>query len=103
VTDVADACVLRELFAAEGLRHTAVVWTSNRAPAGLYSGGLNQKRIAPFVKALTTHHRVVDLDRSQVQHRRPEPCRPLRSERVTDTSGACVSPKMCCLLRRTAW
>lgn len=59
---MADACVLRELFAAPALQHTAVVWTSNRAPTAVYSGGLNHSRIAPFVAALHRHHQVVNLD-----------------------------------------
>jgi cell division protein ZapE len=72
VTDVADACVLRELFAAPALRRTAVVWTSNRAPTAVYSGGLNHSRIAPFVAALLQHHQVVNLDAPAGNHLRTE-------------------------------
>ncbi|CAL3971229.1 unnamed protein product [Diplocarpon coronariae] len=53
VTDVADAVLLKGLFAAFWQRGGVVVATSNRAPEGLYESGINRQQLfVPFVEAL---------------------------------------------------
>ncbi|KAK2625357.1 hypothetical protein QTJ16_005726 [Diplocarpon rosae] len=53
VTDVADAVLLKGLFAAFWSRQGVVVATSNRAPERLYENGLNRQQLfVPFVEAL---------------------------------------------------
>ena len=62
VTDIGDAMVLGRLF--EGLFAAGVVpvVTSNRAPDGLYEGGVNRDRFLPFIEIVKANMDVVELD-----------------------------------------
>jgi len=62
VTDIGDAMILGRLF--EGLFEAGVVpvVTSNRAPDGLYEGGVNRDRFLPFIDIVKARMDVVELD-----------------------------------------
>jgi cell division protein ZapE len=66
VTDVADAVLLRRVYAALRAHGTVLVTTSNASPEQLYRGGLNRGELfAPFVHALRQSCNVVCLDGGQ--------------------------------------
>jgi cell division protein ZapE len=66
VTDVADAVLLRRVYAALRARGTLLVTTSNSAPEHLYRDGLNRGVLfVPFVRALRHSCHVVCLDGGQ--------------------------------------
>lgn len=62
VTDIADAMVLGRLVAALFDKGIFFVATSNVAPDNLYYNGLNRELFLPFIQALKTHVRVINLD-----------------------------------------
>lgn len=62
VTDIADAMVLGRLVAALFEKGVFFVATSNVAPDNLYYNGLNRELFLPFIQALKTYVRVVNLD-----------------------------------------
>ncbi|WP_273759088.1 cell division protein ZapE [Bartonella sp. ML70XJBT.G] len=62
VTDIADAMVLSRLVAALFEKGIFFVATSNVAPDNLYYNGLNRELFLPFIQALKTHVRIVNLD-----------------------------------------
>jgi len=61
VTDIGDAMILGRLF--KGLFEAGVVpvVTSNRAPDGLYEGGVNRDRFLPFIDIVKARMDVVEL------------------------------------------
>ncbi len=61
VTDIGDAMILGRLF--DGLFAAGVipVMTSNRAPDGLYEGGINRQNFVPFIELVKQRMDVVEL------------------------------------------
>ena len=62
VHDIADASILGRLFAQLFDLGVVIVATSNRAPDGLYEGGLNRHRFLPFIELVKTKMDVLHLD-----------------------------------------
>ncbi|KAJ8598758.1 hypothetical protein CTAYLR_009856 [Chrysophaeum taylorii] len=62
VHDVADALMLREIFARVLERGAAIVATSNRDPRDLYENGINRELFLPFIALLERHLVHCDLD-----------------------------------------
>uniref|UniRef100_A0A7R9YUT9 ATPase n=1 Tax=Chlamydomonas euryale TaxID=1486919 RepID=A0A7R9YUT9_9CHLO len=69
VTDVADAMILNRLFGRLWDRGVVLVSTSNRAPDGLYEGGLQRPLFMPFIHRLKVECDVHDMA-SPVDYRR---------------------------------
>ena len=68
VADVADALILRRLFAALWEAGVIVVATSNRQPERLYERGLNREYFAPFIPMLQGQCAVHPME-SDTDHR----------------------------------
>jgi len=68
VADVADALILRRLFAALWEAGVVVVATSNRQPERLYERGLNREYFAPFIPMLQGQCAVHPME-SDTDHR----------------------------------
>ena len=68
VTDVADAMILKRLFAALSQRGVVFFATSNRVPSELYKGGLNRPLFEPFIHEIQHNWIVHDID-SHVDYR----------------------------------
>lgn len=62
VSDITDAMLLGNLFAALFERGVCLVATSNEHPDRLYHGGLQRERFLPAIELLKTHTRIVNLD-----------------------------------------
>ena len=69
VTDIADAMMIRQLFAGLWGRGAVVVATSNRPPEHLYHKGLQREVFLPFIVQLEERSHVHSLADSSTDYR----------------------------------
>lgn len=69
VTDIADAMMIRQLFAGLWGRGAVMVATSNRQPDHLYHKGLQRSVFLPFIEKLQKQCVVHSLDASGTDYR----------------------------------
>lgn len=69
VTDIADAMMIRQLFAGLWRRGAVVVATSNRPPDHLYHKGLQRAAFLPFISQLEERTHVHSLEESSTDYR----------------------------------
>lgn len=69
MTDIADAMMIRQLFAGLWGRGAVVVATSNRHPEHLYHKGLQREAFLPFIAQLEERTHVHSLEESSTDYR----------------------------------
>ncbi|CAM9355328.1 unnamed protein product [Discosporangium mesarthrocarpum] len=69
VTDIADAMIIRQVFAQLWSRGAVVVATSNRPPKRLYHNGLQRAEFLPFIHTLEERSIVHSLEESTTDYR----------------------------------
>jgi len=62
ITDIADAMIIKRLFAILLDLGVVIVTTSNRPPCGLYEGGINRSIFMPFIDTLNERMIVIEMD-----------------------------------------
>lgn len=65
ITDITDAMIVGRVFERLKDHNVAVVATSNKAPDGLYAGGLKRELFVPFVKLIGDTMDVIELNGGQ--------------------------------------
>lgn len=93
VTDIADAMMIRQLFAGLWWRGAVVVATSNRPPGDLYYKGLQRTEFLPFISQLIERSHVHSLAESGTDYRLLQVCEQKSAFQLPESSLLCARDK----------